>query len=583
MPFLDDKNNMHPKPSKAILIVNILGFLTFATILLITLLKPDFMKSAFMYTSYYIILGLTVTWLLVLVNLKQRNNFLLFPFLRSHWQGLLVSFLLASIVFVSVPKYFRVLSDETNLLSVAKSMTFYKHVSNVTEGRWYYEMFWPTVPGSTEKRPFLFPFFTSVMHNVLGYHIENVFILNYFVLWIALFLLYLLIRFYMSDLAAFAALILVVSQPIVSFSATSASFEVFNFLFLLISFISLRYFLNNPTSQSFLVLALTLIMLANVRYESFIYGAVIIFILLVTKNIKLRFFKESAWYALIPILFLPLIWQRIIMIGVPDPNFPSGSWVHAFSFASGIKNIGNLAKEAFDITGQSGYAGLINIAGILALISCVIAIILNIFHSKDKNQNIFLICISLSVLAVFTLTTIYSIDPHPMNGRLYIPALTLLSTLLIVVLSNLSSFMNWTKTTVLIVSLTAFVFYHPVAVEDKLANNLMIIREYRFVDNFLKRQTDKNFLVICGRPGQLIVNNYGAIYYWTANKNVDEILEQYKNHLFKTIYVVQSISYATLKPLADNVLNERYQLETIEELMISGSYFFRISRIKAPN
>ena len=585
MPFSDSKNNTTSSLiSTIILIINILGILIFGGIILYSLTHKPWMRYAFTYFSYYIVFALSVAWVLSLINLQQNNGFRLIPFLRLHWKGLLISFLLTSIVFISVSKYFRVLSDETNLLSVSKSMTFYKHVLNITEGRWYYEMYWPTYTKGIEKRPFLFPFFTSVMHNILGYHVENAFILNYFVLWGALFLLYLLIRFYLSELWAFAGLILVVAQPVISLSAASASFEIFNLLFLLISFLSLRHFLYSPNSRSFLLLTLSLIMISNIRYEAIVYFAGIMLILLFTGSIKGRFFKDSAWFALTPLFFLSLIWQRILMLNESDSNLTGGSWIQAFSFKHAVDNIALFFKYIFSLNGQLGYSGFINMVGFLALFYCIILILIRLKNLTDENQKIFLTCLFASIFAVFCVILLYQggINDHPMNGRMYIPVLVILSVLPLFAFAHLFSKMNWSATPILIGAMVAFIFYHPIAIEDRLTNYLMIIREYRFVDSFLKKHADKNSLVVCGRPGQLIVSNYGAMYYSTANRDVGKILHEYSNHLYSTIYVIQSISYATLSPLPDNVIDARYKLETVEELQILGSYFYRISRVKTP-
>ena len=174
------KNTPENNPSFVLFLLNLIFFCIFLVVLLITAHDRSWMYNAFTYLSYYIILALSATWALSLVNLYRYKKYNALIFIQQHWRGILASFLLTSVVFVSVPKYFRVLSDETNLLSVAKSMTFYKHVENITEGRWYYEMFWPTPTTGLEKRPFLFPFVVSLAHTLLGYHVENVFILNYF-------------------------------------------------------------------------------------------------------------------------------------------------------------------------------------------------------------------------------------------------------------------------------------------------------------------------------------------------------------------------------------------------------------------
>jgi len=461
-------------------------------------------------------------------------------------------------------------------------MTFNKTVDNVTEGKWYYEMFWPNV-SSTEKRPFLFPFFTSLMHSVFGYRVENVFILNYFVLWASLFLLYLLIRFYLGELLAFSSLVLVLSQPIISLSATSASFELFNLLFIIASFLSLRYFLSSPDSKSCTVLILNLIMLANVRYESAIFFVIIMLIVLIAGYLKPKFLTQSVVYGLSSLYFLPLIWQRIIMLTIPDPNVKGGSWLNYFNWKNLLHNTDIFVKSSLGFNNQLGYAGTLNILGFLALLFCIVLLMARLKESKNEDQNIFLACVIAGILASFFIVNLYGADPHPMNGRFYLPELVVFSILPIFSLINILKSTNKLAVFIFIGALCFFAYYHPVAVEDRLTNNLMIVREFKFVDGFLKKYADKNALIICGRPGQIIVFNHGAISYASANHDVSTILQQYKNHLFSSIYVIQSISYTTKSPLADNVLNPRYQLETVDELQITGAYFFRISKVQNPN
>jgi len=314
------------------IILNFLFLGIFIGILLVTFHDHSWMQKAFTYSTYYIIFALTVIWLISLINLCRNRQFNLLVFVRQHWKGLLASFLLASIIFISVPKYFRVLSDETNLLSVSKSMTYYKNVENITEGRWYYEVFWPTPTTGIEKRPFLFPFFTSLLHVFLGYRVENVFILNFFAFWVMLFLLYIATFYSLGALGAISALILVGAQPIIALSATSGSFEIFNFLFIIASFLALKGFLNDPKHNTFIVLVLTLVMLANIRYESVIFFIMTMVVLLSTGYIKPRFFSQSFLYGLSFLFFLPLIWQRVLLISGSDPNLVDGSWIKAFRF-----------------------------------------------------------------------------------------------------------------------------------------------------------------------------------------------------------------------------------------------------------
>lgn len=560
--------------SLTVILLNVLCLCVFALVLLITFHDRSWMHNALTYSSYYVILALSAAWAVSLVSLYRHKQSSAGLFIRRHWKGILASFLLTTVVFVSVPKYFRVLSDETNLLSVAKSMTYYKTVENITEGRWYYEMFWPTPTTGTEKRPFLFPFFTSIIHTLLGYHVENVFVLNYFALWAMLFLLYIAIQSSLGSLWAISGLILVAAQPVIALSATSGSFEIFNFLFIIASFLALRGFLNDFSHKSLMALVMTLIMLANVRYESALFLVIVMIVLAVAGYLKSKFFTQSFVYALTPFLLLPLIWQRVLLSSETDPNLVGGSWIKAFGFANFQTNIVLFFKYILAPDGQLGYAGGVNIFGILALV---------LIFFRVKNKGILLICSVVSLVVLFLIVIFYQggINDHPLNGRFYIPILVVFSVAPVYFLANLFKDKQKSAYIGLVCALAAFAFYHPVAVEDKLTNNLMIIREYRYVDAFLKKNADKNTLVICGRPGQLIVSNYGAISYGTANNQADLILEQFKNHLYSKIYAVQSIAYTNKSPLKDNIIDPRYQLETVDELQVTGVYFFRISRVKA--
>jgi hypothetical protein len=561
---------------------NLLCLCVFIVGLLITFHDHSWMHHVFTYLSYYIIFALCVAWVASLVSLYRYKQSNALTFMRRHWKGILASFLLTSVVFVSVPKYFRVLSDETNLLSVAKSMTYNKHVENITEGRWYYEMFWPTPNAGTEKRPFLFPFCVSLMHTFLGYHVENVFILNYFALWAMLFLLYIAVQSALGDLWAASGIILVMAQPLISLSATSGSFEIFNFLFIIACFLALRCFLNDPCHKTFITLVLTLIMLANVRYESILFLVITVSILAIAGHIKPKFFSQSFLYGLASFFLLPLIWQRVLLASESDPNLIGGSWIKAFRLENAWQNIVLFFKYILEPSGQLGYAGVVNIAGILALVLLGIFVIVR----KDLRKNTLLLLLSCvtSLAALFAIVIFYQggINDHPLNGRFYIPVLVPISIAPVYFFASILKDKKKWGIAGLIGSLMVFAFYHPVAVEDRLTNTLMIIREYRHVDDFLKKNADKNALIIWGRPGELIVSDHGAISYSTANEQVDTVLGQFKNHLYSKIYVIQSIAYSNNTPFKDNVIDPRYQLETVEELQITGEYFYRISRVKVP-
>jgi hypothetical protein len=416
----------------------------------------------------------------------------------------------------------------------------------------------------------------------LGYHPNNVFVLNFFVLWAVLLALYLFIRSSLGELLAFAALILVVAQPLIALSATGGGFEMFNLLFMFISFAGLRYFLKRPGHTSFLFLLLSLIMLGNIRYESTLFFVIVMALLFAGRYIKAEFFARSTVYGLVPFLFLPWIWQRIILLGQSDPGFRKGTWLQEFQWDSVSHNVPLFFQYILSLDGHLGYAGVLNLIGIVVAVYFVLLFLVRPKTQWDKNRIVFWAACagSIGVLLIGALLYHESIKAHPLNGRYYIPTLVVLSSLPVYFVAHFFKGRDRLAVPLLLAAAACFVYYHPVAAENKITNNLFIIREFRFVEDFLKKHAQPNVLVICDRPGQQIVSNYGAIHFRTANRDAKAILNHYNNRLINQIYVIQDVSYKTGQPLSAYTLNSKYELETMAETQINATYFLRISQAR---
>ncbi len=565
-------------------LINWLLLIVFVLALALSVQNKKWMQFCFSYLSYYVIFAVVLFWFGAVFGFFRDWKISFVSYVKGNCRGILFSLLTAMVVFLSVSQGFRVLSDETNLLSVSKSMTFHKTVDNGTEGKWYYGTFWKSAESVTEKRPFLFPFAVSILHNLLGYNPNNAFILNFLVLWGVLFLIYRIVQPHLGDLWSYAAMVLVVSHPLVCLSATSASFELLNLFFVLLSFKSLQCYFKNNSSSALFFLVMNLVMLANVRYESFIFLLVVMGVLFWTGYIKPRIFSESCVWGIIPFFFLSLIWQRMILLGVSDSNLQGGSWVKAFQFSNLGHNVNLFFKYVLDLSGHLGYAGLLSWIGIAAIVYYVFKFSIFYKDYRSKESAVLLLVSIVSLGAVFMLMLLYQghIADHPMNGRLYIPILAALAVIPVFVFADVFKKAQEMTIAGVLCCVAIFFYYHPVAVEDRLSNQLFVVRDFKFVLDFLQKNAVKNDLLICGRPGQYIVYNYGAISFSTANKKKDEILSQYKNRLFNKIYVIQEIEYKTKAPEKTNVVTSEYQLRTIQEVQGGAGYVLRISEVILP-
>jgi len=560
----------------------ILPFLDIALVLLTTplyiiaFLNRGLIKVYFSRGGYYLILALVLCWVIAILQCFCYYKPNVKSFIKKYALGLALSLIISIIVFISVEPMFRVLSDETNLLAVSKSMVYEKRTDNVTMGMRYYDNFYP-INREAPKRPLLFPFFTNIMHTLVGYRAENAFVVNFLALWALLFLIYAQFKRYLGDTRwASAAVFLVASQPLVIQTATSAGFDLLSVLFLVISFVCLKMFLDKQDAASFQLMWVNLLMLANVRYEGVMFLAIIILLLACFRYIRYRYFTTGTnfVYFFTPLVLVLGYWQKFLIAN----QFETKDAAFALKYL--VKNSAVFLKNIFNFGFYLPYAAIINIIGLAALIYLGYLFIAGRLVKENKNKH-FIIISAVCLFANWVLfASFYMGRPdHPSESRLFTIFCVLLSVLAAVLLNNIKS-LKERAVPVLVFSMVLFALYHPVSVEDRFSRTQILPREYRFTVDFLKKESlkSKSFLIISDRPGQYAVWNYGAVNFDYANKN-KSIAEGYRNHLYENIFVIQDIDYKMMKPKEGDRLNDEFVLEKVTESQNDSDRFTRISKV----
>lgn len=522
------------------------------------------MRVLFSHVSYYLIFFLFVLWIIALIQRIGTAT------LRSKVAvpGIIFCLLLSGAVFVSVKPAFRVLSDETNLLAISKSMTYERRTDNVTMGNYYFDNFYP-IRREMPKRPLVFPFLTHIAHAFLGYRPANVFIVNFLALFALLFLIFTLVRERLGNIWAASSALLVASQPVVAECAASGGFDLTAALFMVISFACLGSFLKAPGAVRFRLLWLSLLMLGNVRYENIMCFPIVLAFLFAFKYVKTAYFKGrmSFVYFLTPILLLPVFWQRMLI----KNSYDTGDAPFAFSYF--VQNHITFIKSLFDFRFFLPYATIVNLIGAAGLVYFLI---------KAKKQFSHLWFISGACLAghwlVYTSYHLGRVD-HPSSARLFVLFYILLSVSALFFLSA-SKVLRKKPVYVIIFSLAIFALYNPVAAQGRFSRTQTLPRKYRFTMNFLKKEADekRSFLVITERPGQYTVWNYAAVNFAFARKN-RSLKEHIKRHLYENVFVIQDIRYESGLPTEKTHLGSGFSLKTAAESQNDAEHFTRISKV----
>ncbi len=536
------------------------------------------MRQLFTATSYYLILAMVLCWAWVAASWLKKEGFGLAGFIGRNRIGLAAALLLSVAVFIAMKPQLQILSDETNLLAVSKSMVNDRSVLNQTMGRFHYGNFYPIEAEAViEKRPLLFPFFVHIFHALLGYGVHNAYLVNFLALFVFLSGVYLVARRKLDEPSSLAAILLAASYPILTISATSAGFELFALLFLFLSLAALYGFMKNPGDDTrFALLWMNLVMVANVRYESLMFlplamGGAWLMGYVSVKTIK----RNRAILGATVLFMLPLIWQKLL---VPASAYVEAPGTSLFAFSHFTDHLVTLIKAQADNTLTLPFNAVVNLAAFGAL-GYFLLLLLSKKLALAPYQRHF------AALALFLLAannTVYLAHYfgnyiHPSSARFFL-GFSAACALAPVLLKSLRPG-AFGKHGLVVLAVATFIPYQSAAMSARFMNTTTLPRESRHCYNFLERQGERQVLVISDRPGQYAAFDYGAVDFDYANSHAALLKLELKRRLFREIYAFQRISYLTGQPVPQTALSEIFRLAPLYEIQITAEDYLRISRV----
>lgn len=209
----------------------------------------------------------------------------------------------------------KVLFDEYVLQSTAYNMHHFREVATMVRG---YDLLGSFVSTDNylDKRPYFFPFLVSLFHDLFGYRPINAHLLNVALMPVALLLAYFLGRRWHGWRGGMVALGLLGTLPLFGQNATGSGMEMINIVMLLASVFIGGIYLQKPTGKSLSAFILTVILLAQCRYESaiFVFSGIVV--------VLLGWWRESRVVlsgaaTLSPLLLLPIALHNKVLSESP--------------------------------------------------------------------------------------------------------------------------------------------------------------------------------------------------------------------------------------------------------------------------
>ena len=258
--------------------------------------------------GYFYILGVFALWLYFSSRVLATRREIWTGWLRR--PGLVGLALAAAAGFALWSDIFahKVLFDEYVLQGTAWHMHLTKEVG--TPLRAYdFAGTWLVIDTFLDKRPYFFSFLIALLHDLTGYRLENVFVLNAALTLAALAAVYWLVRTLTGRVApALLAVGLLATLPLFGQNATGASMELLNVAMILGVMVAATLYLRAPDADRLSCLVLATVLLAQTRYES------VLFVAPSAAVIVLGWWRANRiilpWPAVIaPLLLVPYAWH----------------------------------------------------------------------------------------------------------------------------------------------------------------------------------------------------------------------------------------------------------------------------------
>lgn len=209
----------------------------------------------------------------------------------------------------------KILFDEFVLQGTAYHMHVTKEIGTIIRA---YDLAGTWLPVDTflDKRPYFFTFLVSLVHDLTGYRLANMFILNVALAPVFFAGLYWLAATLAGRGAAILAVLLMATMPLTGQQATGAGMELHNLVMLLGVMIAAVLYLDNPNADRMGLLLVSTVLLAQSRYESVLFvgsTAIVIFIGWLRSGRVLL-----TWTLLLaPLLLVPYAWHNRVLSATP--------------------------------------------------------------------------------------------------------------------------------------------------------------------------------------------------------------------------------------------------------------------------
>ena len=517
----------------------------------------------------------------------DRNN------VRLRWE-LFIAALFGVCFITTHDSYgYKVLSDEYVVCSQAKSL-YFQGTSDYPVGT--FSRYGEVKPLSSlvDKRPPAFSALLALVHDLSGYRVGNVFILNSIICFGLVWLLLFAAKIGAADGIGLTqqlawVLCLLFSLPLLGQVSTGAGIDLYNLFLLAASALLAWRVLEQLDAESCLLWLVVSFLLFNARYESVLY-VVSVGAILVLKAYRMGRVPEFTAVCLLPVGLVFFLLRHKVFDVLPELSWQVDAGAQAFSFSYFARNAGHAIGYLYEIDRQSsGSCALAYLGSVAMLVLLVRGMRKWLTGHKASHQDLVLIAYGAVVCINFMLLMCYHwgrIDELEVS-RLALPLFLLFGACIFRVLQELyrngatriaHALLAVAVASVVLISMPS------VSAELRLKNNY-----HAQMDAWALQQIEEQ-----GDPAALVVTSgtlFWDLHHIAAQQpsHVQAHLQDFEFHRANRSFNPYLLEQVKIDPLTGDLtvlggvdLGREYSTQILAEMPYKPYHYARLSKLMEP-
>ena len=508
---------------------------------------------------------------------------------RREWAVPAIYILVSSAIVLTLqPDGYKIVMDEPVLAATSLQMHQEKEILTAARGYEINGVFY-LLGGYVDKRPWMYPFCVSLVHDLSGYRLQNPYIFNGLISVVMIAALAVLGGLLSGRRGAILLPLLWLTVPLFQQNATGAGMDLLNVLMLVLILIFAINYWRRLDANSEGLLALAGVMLAYTRYESVLFLPIIACIIVIGWHLRGAIILSAGTIFAAPLLLGVFLQNKFFVDTTSLWEFRAGV-VEPFSFSNLPVNSVGAVDFFFNVSDAYANSLWLSMLGAVAVVFFVVYCVREnrlLLRAKPEHAIAFLMGLGLCIHFIVILCYYEGRLDRLFASRFALPMYLLMSYCVVIVAEHFHYKRAVWRCLVVGTILFLVGFTLPTNSKAIFTHRNFVAEEVQWVEQELSSRPKVGLLIISQYSLSWTLRNYSSLTAPVAIASADRLSQELENGKFTELYLVDELE-CDRSPDGDLLLQsqlplEVFSLETIAERSFRPFYLTRISRIKAFN